>query len=87
MFTLRNKNLGIVGETWAYIQLYAAPSFTQYRVGLGPTVFVKRMKTIFFPLQWTRACLSLNSEAGKVTLVVDGQLLGEEEYKREGAFR
>ena len=46
MFTLRNKNLGIVGETWAYIQLYAAPSFTQYRVGLGPTVFVKRMKTI-----------------------------------------
>ena len=83
IFSLRNKNLGIVGEEWAYIQLYAAPSFTQYRVGLGPTVFVKRMKTIFFPLQWTRVCLSLNSEAGKVTLVVDGQLLGEEDYQRE----
>ena len=39
--------------------------------------------TIFFPLQWTRACLSLDSLASKVRVVVDGQLLVEEEYRRE----
>ena len=43
----------------------------------------KRTEVLFFPLQWTRACLSLDSNARKVRLVVDGQLLGEEEYKRE----
>ena len=45
--------------------------------------FVKRVEAVFFPLQWSRACLSLDSVASKVTLVVDGQLLGEEEYSRE----
>ena len=40
-------------------------------------------QSVFFPLQWSRACLSLDSKAGKVRLVVDGQLLGEEEYRRE----
>ena len=32
-------------------------------------------------LQWTYVCLSL--EPNKIKVVADGQLLGEEEYKRE----
>ena len=33
-------------------------------------------EAIFFPLQWAHVCFSLDSITSKVTLVVDGQLLG-----------
>ena len=79
MFVLLDND----GDQWLRIHLFAAPSYTEYRVHLGPFVFINQTDTVFFVLQWTRACLSLNSVAGKVTLVVDGQLLGEEEYKKE----
>ena len=79
MFSLLDRE----GYPWGYIYLHAASSYTQYLVKLGPVSFAKETKVVFFPLQWTRACLSLDSNAGKVTLVVDGQLLGEEEYRRE----
>ena len=69
---------------WGRINLYAASSFTEYKVGFGPVPYlVKQIEAIFFPLQWTRVCLSLDAVEGKVSLVVDGQLLGEEEYKKE----
>ena len=71
------------GYTWGRIYLYAASSFTQYKVWLGPLETIETIPTVFFPLQWTRACLSLDSIASKVRLVVDGQLLVEEEYRRE----
>ena len=45
--------------------------------------FTKRIKALFFPLHWTRACLSVDSMAGKVRVVVDEQLLGEEIYDME----
>ena len=45
--------------------------------------FSKQIDPVFSPLQWTQACLSLDSVASKVRLVVDGQLLMEEEYKKE----
>merc|ERR1712015_230730 len=44
---------------------------------------IETIPTVFFPLQWARACLSLDSSAKKVRVVVDGQLLVEEEYRRE----
>ena len=40
-------------------------------------------KAVFFPLQWTRTCISVDSIASKVTLVVDGKLMGETEYRRK----
>ena len=76
MFTL----LDAKGQ-WGYIHLSAALTYTQYDVKLGPVFFVEQRETVFFPLQWTRACLSLDSS--KVVVVVDGQLLGEREYRRE----
>ena len=66
---------------WGYIYLSAAFSYTQYDVKLGQVFFVKQIETVFFPLQWSRACLSLDSN--KVVVVVDGKLLGESEYIRE----
>ena len=38
-------------------------------------VFVREMKTVFFPFQWTRSCISLDSAGREVALVVDGQLV------------
>ena len=79
MFTVLGQN----GFSWMIIYLWAASSYTEYSVYLGPFYFVNKTKSVFFPLQWTRACFSLDSVASKVMLVVDGQLLFVEEYRRE----
>ena len=76
------------GYRWGMIYLFASSSKTEYVVHLGPVEFTTETEAAFFPLQWTRACLSLDSMASKVRLVVDGQLLGEGEYRRdEDEFR
>ena len=79
IFTL----LDVRGYTWGTIKLATNSSHTTYEAWLGSVFLLKPIEAVFFPLQWTRACLSLDSNASKVTLVVDGQLLGEEEYRRE----
>ena len=79
MFTL----LDVDGERWGRIYLFAASSYTEYEVEVGPKKFRKQTEAVLFPLQWTQACLSLDSRANKVRVVVDGQLLEEEEYRRE----
>ena len=74
--------LDIDGYTWGRITLLATPSYTQYEGWLGPVEFTNPTETLFFPLQWSRACLSLDSVASKVMLVVDGQLLGVRSTRR-----
>ena len=56
--------------------------FVEYRVDMynGTISLRAQTKIQFFPLQSTHACFSLGS---KLTLVVDGQLLGEADYRRE----
>ena len=82
MFTLIDND----GDRWGYINLYAASSYTEYDVRLGPFFFSFQTETVFFPIQWSRACLSLDLVASKVALVVDGQLVGEKEFKKEEIF-
>ena len=80
MFTLLDND----GNIWGRIYLYAASSYTEY-VYSGPVFFSIKTETVFFPLQWSLACLSLDSVASKVTLVVDGCLgrrRKEEDEKR-----
>ena len=79
MFTLLNDD----GKRWGAINLFAGPSYTEYEVRVGPAFLVNQTGTMFFPLQWSRACVSLDSAGSKMRVVVDGQLMGEEEYKRE----
>ena len=84
MFTLlRDEDDGVHKYSWGRINLRPGLEPT-YEVNLGPARFIKKTTVAVFPLQWTRACLSLNTS--KVTLVVDGQLLGEEEYRKEKDF-
>ena len=74
--------LDVNGEQWGYVRIFAASSYTEYMVYLGPfDPHIKQIETIFFPLQWTRACLSLDSS--KVVVVVDGEMVVQMEYRRE----
>ena len=81
MFTLMEHRSAT--SQWGYIILVAASDYTEYQVRLGEVFLSHQTKTVFFPLQWTRVCLSVDSTSSKVTLVVDGQLFGEETYVRE----
>ena len=83
MFTV----LDDFGHPWGRIDLSAGTTYTQYRVTLGPLLFFKKTDTVFFPLQWTHVCFSQDSDTRKGTLVVDGQLLEEGEYRREDDVR
>ena len=70
-----------------------APSCTEYSVHFGQFFFFNQTENVFFPHQWTRVCPSLDLVTSKETpmffflgpwwTVDGGQLLGEEEYKRE----
>ena len=79
MFVLLDR----FGYMWSMVYVHATTSYTEYEVYHAHITLVKQTKVVFFPLRWKRVCLSLDSVAGKLTLVVDGVLLGEEEYMRE----
>ena len=71
------------GDRWGDLLVWGAYNFTDHRVYMynGTLVLRVQLKTQFFPLKWTHTCVSLDSN--KITMVVDGQLLGEAEYRRE----
>ena len=77
MFTLLDDN----NDLWWYINLQPASTYTQFEANIGPAEIMKVTKALLFPHTWTRLCLSVDSMASKMTLVVDGQLLEETEYK------
>ena len=81
MFTLLND----YGDIWGGIIMWEGYKFVEYRVDMynGTISLRGQTKTQYFPFQWTHACFSLDSVGSKLTLVVDGQLLGEADYRRE----
>ena len=79
MFSL----MWVDGRIWGYVNLFAGKTSTDFEVMLGPVNLLTKLEELFFTLQWIRACLSVDSVASKVMLVVDGQLVGEEKYRRE----
>ena len=74
------------GKTWLYVTIYAFDTFTEYRFGFGtsPEWSTGQSEILFFPLQWTRVCLSMESSTSLVRLVVDGELLVETTLNVEG---
>ena len=69
LFLLRND----LGKTWHYVKAIAT-GFTFQFENLRYSV---RRGTLLYPLQWTNVCLSRDSNASVVKLVVDGELLIE----------
>ena len=67
------------GYKWIHMNLFAAYSHTEFEVSAGEVKRTIQTDHVFFPLQWTRACLSLDSS--KIKMVANGQLLVDEEYK------
>ena len=69
---------------WGFVEMNADPlSYTEYKMKLGSTEFVAEASTVFFPLQWTRMCMSLDFPASKMRLFVDGQLMLDGKYEKE----
>ena len=48
MFTLLDHDRYL----WGRIKLFAAPSYTEYEVWLGPVDFTNQTETVVVPLQW-----------------------------------
>ena len=72
------------GKRWHFVKIYAATSYTQFSfVFEDSPMFSNQSKILFYPLQWTRICLSKDSNTSLARLVVDGELLIEEKVKVE----
>ena len=52
-----------LGRSWGFIYFHSASTYLQYQVKLGPVDFIRKIEAVFFPLQWSRVCLSLDSGA------------------------
>ena len=70
------------GKMWHFVKIYAATSYTQFSFLFESSpMFSNQSKILFYPLQWTRVCLSKDSNTSLARLVVDGELLIEEKVK------
>ena len=69
---------------WGHLYLEVYTGFLAFSVSVDQVYLQKELPgpLVFFPLHWIRACVSINSIADKtlkVSLVVNGQKLGEDE--------
>ena len=63
MITLMDAN----GVRWVRVALLAHADYTEYMVFIDPTSFKVTIPTVYFPLQWTRVCVSLDTDSAKVS--------------------
>ena len=82
LFRLLDEN----EDTWLYLEIFASSNYTEFIVmtsdGMGwDETSNFRTSSLFFPMQWTRVCLStvhpINSNTSKTTLVVDDKQIVE----------
>ena len=59
----------------------AASTYTLYDVLLGHVWLSVRTASLWFPLTWTRVCVSLDTESGTVVVVTNGQVMEEEVHQ------
>ena len=69
------------GYDWLSSKIWSASTYIEYEVSVGPAFHLYEKETVLMPLQWIRACLSLDSS--KVKMVANGELLVDEEYKKD----
>ena len=72
--------------TWFYVELYAVNTDTHYteftitfQSSNDQETFTQKSSSIFFPMQWTRFCLSFDTKTRKAIFVVDGDVIVERE--------
>ena len=79
LFTLYGKD----STQWGNVNMGVAFTYTQYQVYLGHVYTGVTTTSLWFPLTWTRVCVSLDTVSGSVILVINGQVL-EEKVHQEG---
>ena len=78
LFILRDDNR----KVWHWVKIYAATTYTEFSFQFEDSPPISNQSEIlFYPLQWTRVCLSKDSNTSLARLVVDGELLVEQEVK------
>jgi hypothetical protein len=70
LFQLNGKD----GKRWGYVQMYADSTYTEYSVLLGHVWQVVFTDSVWFPLTWTRMCLSLDTVSGTLGFVTNGHV-------------
>ena len=70
------------GDIWHLVQIFALETYTEFKFQFEDSPsFTAKSESLFYPLQWTRVCLSSNSNTSDVRLVVDGELMVEQIWK------
>ena len=78
LFVLRDDN----GKVWHLVKIFAQTTYTQFSFQFEDLPRIStQSKILFYPLQWTRVCLSKDSNTSLARLVVDGELMFEQEVK------
>ena len=73
------------GKTWHWAKIYAAKTFTKFSFQFEDSPTFSRLSDIlFYPLQWTRMCVSISpnitSGNSTVRMVADGKKWHEESW-------
>ena len=69
LFLLRNDN----EEIWLSVNMYAAPHQTDFTISVEDTKLEVSIETLYYPSQWVRICVSLDSNTSTLKFVVDGE--------------
>ena len=78
LFVFRDGN----NKVWLWVQIFAAGAYTAFALQIEDSAeFSNQSEILFYPLQWTRVCLSKDSNTSLASLVVDGELMIEQEVK------
>ena len=78
LFVLRDNR----DKLWTWVKIFAAMTYTEFTFRFeDPSLISIKSPILFYPHQWTRVCLSKESNTSLTRLVVDGKLLVEKEVK------
>ena len=69
------------GKMWAVVNLFSGNTYTEFKVRLGLVNYIAHSERVWFPLSWSRVCLSLDTVTGNVRLVVNGEVLKDMVHK------
>ena len=63
-------------QVWHFVEIFAADTYTEFTIKFeGWSTYGVTSDYLFYPLQWTRVCLSMDSNSSEVQFVVEGELL------------
>ena len=80
-------------NVWSWFKMVPHDTDTEYTGLINGVYFSVRKDGVWFPLTWTRVCVSLDSSIGRLVLVVDGRVLKDDiheeatEVRRPNQFR